>query len=129
MADVLLNQRVIAGLGNVFKSEVLFECRVYPFDHVRDLEPDTIAALVAASARALRKNVTESASRPGGRRTTTNRLNRDETVGISTRRQTVPSMRCRDSDAQGRSRRRSTYWCPSCQPSRRSDGSDGGHGL
>ena len=52
MADVLLNQRVIAGLGNVFKSEVLFECRVYPFDHVRDLEPDTIAALVAASARA-----------------------------------------------------------------------------
>ena len=119
MADVLLNQRVIAGLGNVFKSEVLFECRVYPFDHVRDLEPDTIAALVAASARALRKNVTESASRPAGRRTTTNRLNRDETLWVY-RRAGKPCHRCGAAIQMRKAGvdARSTYWCPTCQPSR-----------
>jgi endonuclease-8 len=121
MADVLLNQRVIAGLGNVFKSEVLFECRVSPFDRVRDLEPEAIAAVVAASARALRKNVIESSSRPGGRRTMTNRLNRDETLWVY-RRAGRPCHRC---GAEIQTRKtgpdaRSTYWCPSCQPSRSS---------
>ena len=119
MADVLLNQRVIAGLGNVFKSEVLFECRVHPFDRVRDLEPTTIAAVVAASAGALRKNVIESSRRPGGRRTMTNRLNRDETLWVY-RRAGKPCHRC-GAEIQMRKTgvdARSTYWCPSCQPSR-----------
>ena len=31
IADVLLNQRVMAGIGNVYKSEVLFSCGVNPF--------------------------------------------------------------------------------------------------
>ena len=31
IADVLLNQRVMAGVGNVYKSEVLFACGVNPF--------------------------------------------------------------------------------------------------
>ena len=34
IADVLLNQRVMAGIGNVYKSEVLFGCRVNPFTPV-----------------------------------------------------------------------------------------------
>ena len=34
IADALLNQRVMAGVGNVYKSEVLFACRVNPFTPV-----------------------------------------------------------------------------------------------
>lgn len=121
MADVLLNQRVMAGLGNVFKSEVLFECRVHPFDRVGELEPGTIAAVVAASARALRKNVSEASGSPGSRRTMTNRLNREETLWVY-RRAGKPCHRC-GSEIQMRKSgpdARSTYWCPACQPSRAS---------
>ena len=31
IADALLNQRVLAGIGNVYKSEILFVCRINPF--------------------------------------------------------------------------------------------------
>jgi endonuclease-8 len=123
MADILLNQRVIAGLGNVFKSEVLFECGVHPFDRAGDLQPATIAALVAASVRALRRNVSEHSTGPSGRRTMTNRLNREETLWVY-RRAGRPCHRC-GSDIQMRKSgpdARSTYWCPSCQPSRRTQG-------
>jgi endonuclease-8 len=118
IADVLLNQRVMAGLGNVFKSEVLFECRVHPFDHVRDLEPATIAALVAASARALQENVSEKLDGPAGRRTMTNRLNRDEALWVY-RRAGKPCHRCGSAIQVRKSGpdARSTYWCPACQPS------------
>lgn len=126
VADVLLNQRVISGVGNVFKSEVLFECRVYPFDRVGDLQPETIAALVASSARGLRSNVSEKPDSPD-RRTMTNRLNREETLWVY-RRAGKPCHRC-GSPIQMRKAgldARSTYWCPSCQPSR-GDHDRGGH--
>jgi endonuclease-8 len=119
IVDVLLNQRVIAGLGNVFKSEVLFECRVHPFDRVSDLEPETVTALVSSSARALRKNVSERPDGAGGRRTMTNRLNRDETLWVY-RRAGKPCHRCGSAIQMRKSGpdARSTYWCPSCQASR-----------
>ena len=37
LADVLLNQRVVAGIGNVFKSEILFLAGIHPFTPVSDL--------------------------------------------------------------------------------------------
>ena len=116
IADILLNQRVIAGVGNVFKSEVLFECRVHPFDRVEDLSAETIAALVAAAERGLRSNVSET-SPTAGRRTMTNRLNRDEALWVYGRARkvchrcgSVIEVRKAGTDA------RSTYWCPTCQP-------------
>ena len=119
LADVLLNQRVIAGVGNVFKSEVLFECRVHPFDRVRDLEPATIAALVTASARALRRNVSETTDSPFDRRRMTNRLNPGETLWVY-RRAGKACHRCGSTIQMDKSGpdARSTYWCPTCQPSR-----------
>ena len=115
IADVLLNQRVIAGVGNVFKSEVLFECRVYPFDRVEDLRQETIAALVATAARGLRSNVSET-SPAAGRRTMTNRLNRDEALWVYGRAG-KSCHRCGSAIQVRKAGRdaRSTYWCPTCQ--------------
>ena len=121
LADVLLNQRVIAGVGNVFKSEVLFECHVYPFDRVRDLDPATLVALVTAGAHALRRNVSENATGPAGGRTMTSRLNQGEALWVY-RRAGKACHRCGSTIQMRKSGpdARSTYWCPSCQPSRAS---------
>ena len=116
IADILLNQRVIAGVGNVFKSEVLFECRVYPFDRVEDLSAEAVSALVASAARGLQKNISETSS-TAGRRTMTNRLNRDEALWVYGRAR-KPCHRC-GSPIEVRKAgtdARSTYWCPTCQP-------------
>ena len=98
-----------------FKSEVLFECRVNPFDRVSDLAPEAISALVSSAAQGLRRNASET-SATAGRRTMTSRLNREEALWVY-RRAGRPCHRCgsaievRKSGPDGRS----TYWCPSCQ--------------
>ena len=52
----LLNQRLLAGVGNVFKSEVLFIRRIWPWTKVRDLTCDELAGLIAESNTLLKLN-------------------------------------------------------------------------
>jgi endonuclease VIII len=111
IAPLLLDQRVAAGVGNVFKSEVLWACRVDPFAKVRDLDVDTRRRLVTTAARQLRANVDLTGSRstlPGGGLAVYGRR------GQPCRRCGTPIRR----HLQGEDPR-VTYWCPRCQ------GSDG----
>lgn len=104
--EALLDQRIASGIGNVYKSEVLWAHRVDPFLPVADLDEDRRRALLSTAARLLQANLT------------------------TIRRQTVPGglavygkvrRPCRRCGTPIRSRRqgaqaRSTYWCPRCQP-------------
>jgi endonuclease-8 len=59
IADVLLNQRVVAGIGNVYKSEVLFLCRINPFTPAqRRLRTTASASILRTARRLLQANVT-----------------------------------------------------------------------
>jgi endonuclease-8 len=51
IADVLLNQRVMAGIGNVYKSEVLFSCGINPFTPVAGLSDDRLTCLIATGRK------------------------------------------------------------------------------
>ncbi|MCU0256154.1 MAG: hypothetical protein MUF60_05390, partial [Vicinamibacterales bacterium] len=53
---VLLDQRVVAGIGNVYKSEVLFLARVHPWTLVRDLDDGALSAVLAVGRRLLSAN-------------------------------------------------------------------------
>ena len=75
VGNVLLNQRVMAGIGNVFKSEICFACGVHPFRKVAGLRPPEIECLLGTARRFLAANVADSAgdgivTYTGGRRTT-----------------------------------------------------------
>jgi endonuclease-8 len=102
----LLDQRVACGVGNVYKSEVCFACRVSPFAPVAALDAEARTEIVATAARLLRANL------GGGRRVTYG-------DGYAVYRRTHrPCPRCR---SPIRARRqgehaRTTYWCPNCQP-------------
>ena len=63
IADVLLDQTVIAGIGNVYKSEVLFGARINPFARVAALTRDQLAEIVAVATRFMRANVVSGFSR------------------------------------------------------------------
>jgi len=119
IADVLLDQRVIAGIGNVYKSEVLFACRIKPFVRVGDLNLDALKCLVATARRLLLANAHSSVAPMTtytGYRRTTGRDNPGERLWVYSRAG-HPCRRCgatvkidkRGTDA------RLTYWCPSCQ--------------
>ncbi|MCR6679032.1 hypothetical protein NVV43_26425, partial [Escherichia marmotae] len=56
IADALLDQRALAGIGNVYKSEVLFLTGINPFRRVADVPHEQIVAAVARAARLMRAN-------------------------------------------------------------------------
>ena len=58
IAEVILDQLVLCGVGNVYRSEVLWACEMHPFAPVSALEGDECAQLVHTAARMLRANLT-----------------------------------------------------------------------
>ena len=119
VADAILNQRVLAGLGNVYKSEVLFMCRVNPFVHVRTLDAATLSSIVDTATRVLKANVSDifaPMTTYSGFRRTTGRDAPKERLWVYGRAR-LPCRRCGTSilvKKQGPDARL-TYWCPSCQ--------------
>jgi endonuclease VIII len=108
--DLLLDQRIAAGIGNVYKSELLFLEGIDPIRRVGDLGLDRLEALYRRAARLLRANL------GGGRRTT--RANPDGRGRLWVYgRYGLPCLRCGEPirrESLG-TRPRSTYWCPRCQ--------------
>jgi endonuclease VIII len=119
----LLSQSIMAGLGNVFKSEVCFACGVNPFRPVADLSPEDLKCLVETSRKYLLANVTGTSSDQivtyMGMRRTTGSSNKEERLWVYGRRK-QPCRRCGElieSHKQGLDAR-TTFWCPRCQPER-----------
>ncbi len=59
VAEVLLDQRVAAGIGNIWKTEALFACRIDPRTPIAALSHDQLVALYAAAAALMRASVTD----------------------------------------------------------------------
>jgi endonuclease-8 len=113
IGDALLDQRALAGIGNVFKSEICFAERVHPFALVAALDDEVLRRLMRTARRFLKMNVLESSG-----------------AGIVTTGRKAPSARlwvygrggeaCRVCgegivlDRRGL-QARSTYFCPRCQ--------------
>jgi endonuclease-8 len=101
----LLDQRVASGVGNVYRSEVLWDSGVDPFRSVGGLDPDVRRTLLLTAARMLRSNLSgwRRETVPGG-------LAVYDRAGRPCRRCGV-AIRTRRVGEQARS----VWWCPSCQ--------------
>jgi endonuclease-8 len=119
IAEALLNQRVLAGLGNVYKSEVLFMCGINPFERVGLLSDADLTSVVDASRRVLKTNVSEGLelmTTYSGLRRTTGRSDPRDRLWVYGRAR-LPCRRCGmliRVQKQG-PEARLTYWCPRCQ--------------
>lgn len=111
VVDALLDQRVACGIGNVYKSEVLFLHGVHPRTPLRDCDDERLADLYLTAARLLGRNTR------GGPRVT-RRANDDAGRLWVYGRTGRPCHRCDSpivSATLGKGMR-STFWCPTCQP-------------
>jgi len=121
IAPVLLDQRVSAGIGNIFKSETLFLCGVDPFARVAELSDIQLRALLTTAQRLLGANVldtsTEGIVTYFGLRRTTGHANPTDRLWVYGRRG-KPCRRCGTpiTSAKQNPDARLTYWCPKCQP-------------
>jgi endonuclease VIII len=126
IAIALLNQRVMAGLGNVYKSEVAFAAGVNPFRQMRTITEREMEAMVEAAHKYMKANVLDARPRGAsgegivtytGPRRTTHAMDRSDRVWVYGR-QGQECRRCGTAimmRKQGE-QARSTYWCPTCQP-------------
>jgi endonuclease-8 len=109
LVDVLLDQRICCGVGNVYKSEVLFALGLHPSTPIGRVGPDVRRQVVEVAARQLRANLT-----------TTSRTTLPGPPGTLAvyGRQREPCRRCGTPIAWARTgaQARGTYWCPRCQP-------------
>jgi endonuclease-8 len=110
VVDLLLDQRIAAGIGNVYKSEVLFLEQISPFVRVRELGDQGIIALYRRAAQLLGENL------GGGPRSTRKNLDRRGRLWVYGRAD-LPCLRCatRVERVMLGTNPRSTYWCASCQ--------------
>lgn len=120
ICDVLLDQRALAGIGNVYKSELLFLAKVHPLTQTGSLDPEVLRELAELAAQHLRANVHEAA--PGeittyrGLRRTTHRSDPGERLWVYGR-SNEPCRRCGTPIVSSKLGRhvRTTFHCPSCQ--------------
>ena len=121
IAEVLLNQRVLAGIGNVFKSEILFLAGLDPFTLVAALTDADLERIVDISREQLSANVMSRAQTlsPATGRRTTRSLDPNEKLWVYSRGG-KPCRRCGSAIQSKKTGldARLTYWCPSCQPRR-----------
>ena len=103
--QALLRQRLVAGIGNMWMAEALWQARLSPWTALGDLSDAELREALASAAGVMRASL---ARRPPARRVY--------------RRAGRPCPRCGTpirSRGQGDANR-TTYWCPTCQPARSS---------
>lgn len=118
--EVLLDQRVVAGIGNIYKSEVLFLAGVHPDTRAEQLSDPQWLEIFTRARRLLQANVAKRSGAgietyPGLQRTPGRKRPEDRLWVYS--RGGRPCRKCgtriasrKDGDAA-----RVTYWCPKCQ--------------
>ncbi len=110
LADVLLDQRVASGIGNVYKSEVLFIEQLMPNTRLSEIATVDLERCFSTAADRLRRNL------GSGQRVT--RLEKDGAGPLWVYgRMGLFCLRCEGRIVSRRLGRyhRSTYWCPDCQ--------------
>ncbi|MGH8930942.1 MAG: Fpg/Nei family DNA glycosylase [Egibacteraceae bacterium] len=117
----LLDQRVIAGVGNVYRAEALFLCGIHPDHPARSLEPGEITCLWRTIAGAMRlgerlgRIVTVTPEEVGAARPEDLAASDDERLYVY-RRAGDPCRRCATELCAWTVGGRTITACPRCQP-------------
>lgn len=117
IGQLLMDQQTLAGVGNVYRAEVLYRAALSPFRPGRDVDKETWDVLWLDLVQLMRAGVRT------GRIVTTERADRDRGSGTPTREDSHyvyrrDGLRCRRCDTEVRTAvmaARNLFWCPSCQ--------------
>jgi formamidopyrimidine-DNA glycosylase len=111
--SVLMDQSLIAGIGNIYSDEILFQARLYPRARADQLDAATLRRLLATARRVLRTAIRRGAGSEQG----LERLPRS--FLLPERRKGGRCPRCGGPVAAARFGGRTAYYCPRCQAAKR----------
>lgn len=116
LKSVLLDQRVVAGLGNIYADEALWRARVNPLAPAASLELEEVRRVHRAIRRALRTGIDRQGSTLRDYATPDGSAGGMQTEFRVYGRDGEPCSRCRTLIAKARVGGRGTWFCPRCQP-------------
>jgi DNA-formamidopyrimidine glycosylase len=117
---VLLDQSIVAGIGNVYRSELLFLEGIDPRRSADSLGTDTIATIWARAKRELRHGVEDGSIitvNPRDVGAATRKALPKQLRVYTYKRDHRPCLRCRTPITSTEMSGRRIWWCPNCQPS------------
>ena len=113
---VLLDQRVVAGLGNIYADEALWRSRLNPLRPANDVTPSEVARLHRSIRAALRAGIDRQGSTLSDYRTPDGNAGAMQDEFRVYGRDGEPCPRCRTTITKTRVGGRGTWYCPLCQP-------------
>ena len=124
VGDALLDQRLVAGIGNIWKAEALWEVRVSPWRPLAQIPDEELRDALEAAHRTMRASVGggrarrhayRRVNRPCPRCGTPIRSRPQGGSGLEAPAAEPPAPGRKTGAAFGGAWARTAYWCPSCQ--------------
>lgn len=113
--QVLMDQSVIAGIGNIYSSEILWQAGVYPLKDVSQLNTKELKKIYIALKKILKKGIKMQGESISDYRRPDGRKGRFDTFRKVYRREEQPCFRCGAKIKRIKVGQRSAYYCPKCQ--------------
>lgn len=113
--QVLMDQKIIAGIGNIYSDEILWEAKIHPFRTADELKTYELGILYKAMRQILKKAVKLRGTSISDYRDTSGKAGAYAGVRRAYRREGEPCPRCRTPIRRIKIGGRSAHFCPKCQ--------------
>jgi len=113
--QVLMNQEVIAGIGNIYSDETLWAARVHPFKDVSELKEEELKGIYQALKKILKKAIKLRGESISDYRDPVGRKGKFDKIREVYRREGEKCSRCGTEIKRAKIGGRSTHFCPKCQ--------------
>lgn len=115
LKSLLLNQNFIAGIGNIYADEILFEAKLHPLSSASALHKEDIRRLWKATRHVLKKAIAARGSTIRDYRNGEGEVGSFQNFLKVYGRKSLPCRRCGGKIERLRLGQRSTFFCPCCQ--------------
>jgi len=113
--QILMNQNVIAGIGNIYSDEILWEAKIHPFQNISKLKEDNLKKIYEAMKKILKKAIELGGESISDFRDTEGKKGRFDILRKVYRREGEKCSRCGTIIKRIKIGGRSAHFCPKCQ--------------
>lgn len=113
--QVLMNQSIIAGIGNIYSDEILFEAKIHPLKQIQELKNGDLKKIYQAMKKILQRAIVLRGDSMSDYRDVKGRKGRYQDVQKVYQREGQNCYQCNDVIKRIKIGGRSAHFCPTCQ--------------
>jgi len=113
--SLLLDQRFIAGIGNIYASEILFDSKIYPFKIAKQISKKSFSKLLNSVEKILKNSISKGGATIKDYKNTAGDLGYFQNDFKVYGREGLTCYKCKSLIIKVKSAGRSTFFCKNCQ--------------